>query len=84
MEEKLIEKVLWRRAELKWLKEKRAVVIVPDGEGDEAELIVSEAAFVLQIKLLNISALTKTDYPRFSYGGRRHMRGLRTDQRPAL
>lgn len=68
MEEKLIEKVLWRRAELKWLKEKRAVVIVPDSEGDEAELNVSEPAFILQIKLLKISVLTKTDHPRFSYG----------------
>lgn len=46
VEEKLIEKVLQRCAELKWLKrnlgEKRAVVILPDSEGDEAELSVSE------------------------------------------
>lgn len=71
--EKLIEKVLQRLAELKWLKrnlgEKGAVVILPDSEGDEAELNVfrtvwrsRKPAFILQIKQLKISVVTKTAF----------------------
>lgn len=46
VEEKLIEKVLQRRAELKWLKrnleEKRARLIPAGSEGEAAELSASE------------------------------------------